>query len=696
MKISAPGTLKYMASVFKARPDLMAGVLVTMVVMMMIVPLPKAVLDAAIAANFSAAILLVALASYVPNPLAFSTFPIILLIATAFRLSISISTTRLVLLDADAGAIVEAFGTFVVRGNLVVGLVMFLIITVVQFLVVTKGAERIAEVSARFSLDALPGKQLSIDADLRAGFIDAREAKLRRTNLSRESQLFGAMDGTMKFVKGDAIAGLIIVAVNLMGGVTVGVFQRGMSAGEALHRYAVLTIGDGLIAQIPALLIALSAGLLIARVGPVDDTGITVGDEMSRQILSEPRAWIFSSIVIMMLALLPGMPITTFSALALGVGLVGLSMQKKSRRVAVTSQQLNESGVTDLRTISPYTPLSFRASRGMAADEETHRLSRVVRQVRNNLVTRYGLTLPNLVLEFSDDVPSGELQVCVHETPQLRMTWLPGHIAWRLPRAAPVPALAAELANESVIPKATMHEEGWCWVPDLRADAAREAGLMVRTFDEMLIDRVRAMLLDNGYQFIGMQEVRAFLSWLDREAPELAKEMQRTMATAKISFLLQQLARERVPVRNFRLISEIVITSGLHDRDPEVVVDMLRKSLRDDILSQYLRNGKIPVCMLHPEVEGALRSAYRDSQNGVQFDLPPGELERILGYLFHYVYEDGDFQPHAIVVVAQDLRRALWEVAANMKRFLPVLAYPELSPSFEFQVLGHVEPAPAP
>ncbi|PBD27707.1 EscV/YscV/HrcV family type III secretion system export apparatus protein, partial [Pseudomonas aeruginosa] len=248
------------------RKDILLVVLLLAVVFMMVLPLPPLLLDILIAVNITISVVLLMMSVYIGSPLQFSVFPAVLLITTLFRLALSVSTTRMILLQADAGQIVNTFGSFVVGGNLVVGIIIFLIITIVQFLVITKGAERVAEVSARFSLDAMPGKQMSIDGDMRAGVIDVNEARARRAVIEKESQMFGSMDGAMKFVKGDAIAGLIIIVVNILGGIAIGVTQKGLSTADALQLYAVLTVGDGMVSQVPALLIAITAGIIVTRV----------------------------------------------------------------------------------------------------------------------------------------------------------------------------------------------------------------------------------------------------------------------------------------------------------------------------------------------------------------------------------------------------------------------------------------------
>src|SRR5688500_1370108 len=295
--------------------DLVLAVGAVLIIGVMILPLPMVVLDALVAMNIAIGFGLLMLSIYIPTPVAFSSFPSVLLLTTLFRLSISIAITRSILLHAEAGHIVETFGKMVAGGNLVVGLVVFLIITVVQFIVIAKGAERVAEVAARFTLDAMPGKQLSIDSDLRSGLIDKDEARRRRTLLEQESQLNGALDGAMKFVKGDAIASIVIVIVNLLGGLTIGVLQRDLPAGEAMQLYSILTIGEGMVAQIPALLSAMAAGLVVTR-SASDGNDSHLGDTIGRQISAHPRALMMTSVISALLALVPGFPTLVFLGLA--------------------------------------------------------------------------------------------------------------------------------------------------------------------------------------------------------------------------------------------------------------------------------------------------------------------------------------------------------------------------------------------
>ncbi|KPX50209.1 Type III secretion protein HrcV, partial [Pseudomonas syringae pv. helianthi] len=413
------------------RSEVVGAFFVIAVVFMMITPLPTGLVDVLIAVNICISCLLIMLAMHLPRPLAFSTFPAVLLLTTMFRLALSISTTRLILLNQDAGHIVEAFGQFVVGGNLAVGLVIFLILTVVNFLVITKGSERVAEVGARFTLDAMPGKQMSIDSDLRANLITVHEARKRRAELNKESQLFGAMDGAMKFVNGDAIAGLIIVAINMIGGISIGVVQHGMSAGDALQLYTVLTIGDGLIAQIPALLISVTCGMIITRV-PNTEAGVeaNIGREIAEQITSQPKAWIIAAVAMLGFAALPGMPTGVFITIAIICGAGGMLQLQRARPKAeeqgavAVAPEMN--GKEDLRTFSPSRQFVMQFHPAQDSTQIEALISEI-RQRRNRLVVQFGLTLPSFIIEHVDHLPPDEFRFMVYDVPMLRATFSQTH-----------------------------------------------------------------------------------------------------------------------------------------------------------------------------------------------------------------------------------------------------------------------------
>jgi type III secretion protein V len=667
------------------RSEIVGAFVVITIVFMMITPLPTGLVDVLIAINICIACLLIMLAMHLPRPLAFSTFPAVLLLTTMFRLALSISTTRLILLNQDAGHIVEAFGQFVVGGNLAVGMVIFLILTVVNFLVITKGSERVAEVGARFTLDAMPGKQMSIDSDLRANLITVLEARKRRAELGKESQLFGAMDGAMKFVNGDAIASLIIVAINMIGGIAIGVVQHGMTAGDALQLYTVLTIGDGLIAQIPALLISVTCGMIITRV-PSGENGVepNIGREIAEQITSQPKAWIIAAVAMIGFAALPGMPTVVFIVIAIICGGGGLLQLQRARpwteqaQAAAIAPEMN--GREDLRTFSPSRQfvLQFHPSQNSAHIEE---LVSEIRQCRNRLVVQYGLTLPSFIIEQAEHLPPDEFRFSVYEVPLLKATFTQSHVAVDA-------SMLEEPPEASVYGSAERHEEQWLWLPtdDPQLQDGHIEWVDAKT---LIIERMERSLQSCGPQFIGLQETKAILGWLETEQPELAQEMQRVLPLARFSAVLQRLASECVPLRAIRVIAETLIEHGQHEREVTVLTDYVRIALRSQIYHQYRGAEGLLVWVLSPESEGILRDGLRQTQTETFFALD-NEISQLLVQQLHIAFPLRTAE-QAVLLVPQDLRSPLRTLLQEEFHHVPVLSFAEVSNAALVKVLGRFD-----
>ena len=428
------------------RNDVLLASLLVAIVFMMILPLPTELIDVLIGVSMGIAVILLMLAIYISSAAEFFAFPAVLLLTTLFRLALSISTTRLVLLQADAGAIIDTFGNFVVAGNLVVGIVIFLIITIVQFLVITKGAERVAEVSARFSLDAMPGKQMSIDGDMRAGVIDMDEARRRREKVEKESQLYGSMDGAMKFVKGDAIAGLIIIAVNLVGGLVIGMTQRGLALEEAVQIYSILTIGDGLVAQIPALLIAMTAGVIVTRVSTEETENLA--SDIGQQFGAQPKALLVAAGLMVAFSLIPGFPTKTFLALAAVTGGAGLLLLRSvSRRKADEGESRITSVLTPVSTeasseaevdaqlrgeqeITLGAPLLVDISASVQEHLDMRALNREAARVRRALYLDLGVPFPGVHVRFNENLPERVYAILLQEIPVARGDLRPGYVLY--------------------------------------------------------------------------------------------------------------------------------------------------------------------------------------------------------------------------------------------------------------------------
>ncbi|HBV40790.1 MAG TPA: EscV/YscV/HrcV family type III secretion system export apparatus protein [Erwinia sp.] len=675
------------------RSEIIGAMFALAIVFMLIIPLPLGLIDALIAVNICLSYLLVVLAMYLPKPLAFSSFPAVLLLTTMFRLALSISTTRQILVQQDAGHIVAAFGTFVVGGNLAVGMVMFLILTVVNFLVITKGSERVAEVAARFTLDAMPGKQMSIDSDLRAGIIDVNTAKRKRVDLAKESQLFGAMDGAMKFVKGDAIAGLVILFINLIGGFSIGVMQLGMPAGDAMHTYSVLTIGDGLIAQIPALLISLTAGMIITRVSSDGDSSMdnNIGREIAEQLTSQPKAWVFSSIGMFGFALLPGMPTGVFIVLALLTLASGSFQVWRAKRELVASQPQMENevippelnGTEDLRQFNPTRPYLLQFPSSARGTAETLELVQAIRRLRNSIVYNYGFTLPAFDIEFQEQLPADEFRYSVYEIPRVVGTF---GVATLAVSRQEHEALAAQ---EGVQPGTEARKEAaLLWLP---ADHAvlQDENVPRWGFHDLPMKRMENAIHASAPNFIGLQETRALMGWLEAEQPELAQELQRVMPIARFSNVLQNLVAERIPLRSVRAIAEALIEHGQHERDVSLLTDLVRISLKEHICYQYTQEDGLHVWLLTPEMEEELRDALRQTQNEVFFALMQEQTMAILAQLRRAFTPE---QPvFAVLLVAQDLRSPLRGLIQDEFHQVPVLSFAELQTNLAINVVGRLE-----
>ena len=671
-----------------ASPGEVLGAMVVLgIVFIFIVPLPTWMVDILIAINICIACLLIVLAFYLPSPLAFSSFPALLLLTTMFRLALSIATTRLILMDQDAGDIVEAFGNFVVGGNLAVGLVIFLIITLVNFLVITKGSERVAEVAARFSLDAMPGTQMSIDSDLRGGLIDGAQARHKRDQLSRESQLFGAMDGAMKFVKGDAIAGLVIVVINILGGFSTGMLQHGMSAAEAISLYSVLTIGDGLIAQIPALLISLTAGMIITRVAPDDQSPRSnIGTQIGQQITGEPKSWIIASAGMLAFAALPGMPTLVFVFIALATFSLGLYLLLRRTKVEpLQPEQVLEiapeqNGEDDLRGFDPSRPYLLQFASTHQHQERTTRLIHGIRQVRNSIVTAVGLTLPPFEIEYSALLAEDEFRFCVHEAPVFRATfgeWLA--VARDSVEGQPSNALRGSEQRD---------ELDWLWLQPDDPLLTRTEVISVSAH-ALILERMRQAMMISGPRFLGIQESKSILGWLEETQPELVQELQRIMPLSRFSGVLQRLASEGVPLRAVRLIAEVLTEHGQHEREVIALADYVRIALRAQIYHLHSQIDGLHAWLFSPHTENIFREALRQTQTGVFFALD-NEHSTQLVQLLKEAFEPRR-REKTVLLVAHDLRSPLRTLLFDEFNHVPVISFAELMGSAKVKVLGRFD-----
>ena len=682
-----------------SRNDLVLVVMLVGIIFMMILPLPVWVVDVLIGVNMTLSAVLLMVALYLPSPLAFSSFPSVLLVTTLFRLGISIATTRLILLQGDAGSIINTFGNFVVGGNLVVGLVVFLILTIVQFVVITKGAERVAEVAARFSLDAMPGKQMSIDGDMRAGTIDMEEAKRRRRIVEKESQLYGAMDGAMKFVKGDAIAGIIIVTVNLLGGMLIGMMQRNLSAAKAAQTYSILSIGDGLIAQIPALFIAICAGIIVTRV-QADDGPSNVGKDIGAQVLGQPKALLIGGGIALGMGLIPGMPVAVFAVLA--VVLIGLGIGLRPRKeINAATGEVTEvpalqasSGPEPVKKndgtdeFVPTVPLILDVALSMRASMDAAELNEELIKIRRSLYYEMGVPFPGIHLRFSERMEDGVYQILLSEVPVAQGLLRPG---WSLTRE-PEQSLAALNLQFEKAPAFLPGMTDSLWLPGEMTEPMRQAGLSAMDVSQILTYHLASVLRKYSADFIGVQETKFLLSAMEQRFPDLVKEAMRVMPTQKIGEILQRLVSEDISIRNLRAILEALVEWGQKEKDSVLLTEYVRGALKRHISHKYSAGrNMLPAYLLAPNVEETMRAAIRQTSAGSYLALDPAVGKKLLENIKKTVGKLPTNGHKPVLLSSMDIRRYLRKLIETDLYDLQVISYQELVPEVNIQPLARVD-----
>lgn len=620
------------------RAELTLAAMTLAAIGMMVVPLPTWLIDLLLASNMALAAVLLLVSLTIRDITALSSLPSLLLLTTLLRLALNVSTTRLILLDADAGQVISAFGNFVVQGSLIVGAVIFLILTIVQFVVIARGAERVAEVAARFSLDAMPGRQMAIDADLRAGAINAQEAHDRRRGLQRESQLYGALDGALKFVKGDAIAGVIITTINILGGLAIGLGQRGLPLEEAARVYLLLTIGDGLVSQLPALLTATAAGIAVTR---VTSSGERLGAEIAAQLFSQPRPLAVAATLCALLALTPGLPWLPF--LALSAALTARSIWLTRR--PSTGGDAAESASSSLW--EPATALSLRAS-------------------------------PALL----DALEAPDTRATLNDAWRQRASAI-----WRQ-RGVPLPALTLETLTSGDDDGAAQDDGPWRFVVAVRAVPAGRGSLETESVDiDRLVEAVAAAAEAHLTSLLGMQEVHDALEALRKTAPaEVEALVPKVLALPALTEVLRSLVAEGVSIRPLRDILGALASQAPHKPHHDAMVNAARAALQRSIShSLSPTGGPLAVYTVEPEIEAMLRDALRHDERRLRLALPPALRRDIQSAAQRVLPEEG-----AVVLTAPEIRSSLKGLLATTCPKVRVFAYTELTPELVLAPQGEV------
>ncbi len=672
------------------RNDIALAVLLAMIVAMIILPMPTFLVDAMIALSMAMAVVLLMVAVYIPSPIAFSTFPSVLLLTTLFRLALSITTTRLILLHADAGEIVSAFGEFVVGGNVIVGLVIFLIITVVQFIVVTKGAERVAEVSARFSLDSLPGKQMSIDGDMRAGVIDMDQARQRRRRLEKESQLYGSLDGAMKFVKGDAIAGIFIALINLVGGISVGMLQHDMAFNEAVGVFTILTVGDGLVAQIPALIISVTAGIVVTRV--TGQEGANLGEDIGRQILAQPRALLVSAVLLFALALVPGFPEPVFVALGVLLGLVGLVLQLVARRqqsdegaflnALSANAERQEEGGSATRDLPRASPVLVTLDARLQPLLDHRSLNAEFARIRKRLFMDLGVPAAGVQLRYEDGREENEYRISVHEVPVGGGCIKPEHLLARA-SLANLHRLGITRTEKAVMPVVA---DEYHWVPQSHHGELIGAGIHCLSSNQVLAQHLAAVLDRNASELVGVQETRQLLDGLIPDSADLTKEANASIPLPVLAETLKRLLAEGVPIRNLSIILETVLKWIPESKEAGLLSEKCRKALRRQISHRFSRDGVIDAVLLDPDAEEVARNVHPGT-------VDMATRQRLHERMVSTLAEARAEYPAVVLLLSPEFRQPMREFIRRDHPMTPVLCFDDLSDEVQIRSVARVSMA---
>ncbi|UKA59577.1 flagellar biosynthesis protein FlhA [Arthrobacter sp. FW306-2-2C-D06B] len=663
------------------------------IVLLLVVPVPAPLLDFLIVCNILLALLILLTSMFVKKPLDFSVFPSLLLVATLFRLGLNVASTRLVLGQGFAGQVIDAFGKVTVGGSMIIGAVVFLILVVIQFVVVTKGAERVAEVGARFTLDAMPGKQMAIDADLNAGLITDAQARKRRAEVSAEADFYGAMDGASKFVKGDAIAGIIIIIINFVGGIAIGVLQRGMNVGDALNSYGLLTMGDGLVTQIPALLMAVSTGMIVTRSNAEEDMGRTA----SSQLMQSPNALLIAGLAAVAMALIPGMPIVPFLMVgaALLFGSRRLAAQQKKQSEAEDAQEAatlsseedpNERLMQDMR-VHPLEILLAPDLVDMVSGASDDLLARV-RSLRHKIAMESGIVIPPVRTRDNVELPPATYAIRIAGVEAGRGTAPSGKL---LALGDYLDALPGTSTVEPVFGLAGK------WIPTEMRHSAEMTGATVIDRVSVLVTHLSSIVSANAARLLTREDVRVLTEGVRKQSPAAVEELiPGLMSLAEVQRVLQGLLEEQVPINDLPRIYEALALRAKVSTEPEALVETARQSLGPALAAKFLDGTVLNVIMIDPLLEQSMLEDMRPAEGGTQIVMSQARLDAVLASVQSSVEAAANAGRQAVLVCAPALRPAVRRLVAAPDGGVPVLSYREVtSANIQIETVGVVRHAEA-
>ena len=674
--------------------DVLMAVGVVGILIFMVIPLPPFLLDLLLSFSITFALVILLISMYILRPLELSAFPSILLIATLFRLSLNIASTRIILLHGHeggsaAGNVIQAFGSFVVGGNYVVGIIVFLILVIINFMVITKGAGRIAEVAARFTLDAMPGKQMSIDADLNAGIINDEEAKRRRETIAKEAEYYGAMDGANKFVRGDAIAGIVITVINILGGLAIGVLQNKMSIGDAAQTYTLLTVGDGLVSQVPALVVSTATGILVSRAG----ADASLGSEITSQVLIQPRAIGIAAAVIFGFALVPGLPTIPFLVLSmLAAGLAILLRQTARRAEEEQAEQVAAEHVQPVEQFSSLPPLDILGLEvgygliPMVDMEQNGELLDRIKSIRRQFAHDVGIIVAPIHIQDNIQLKPGEYSILLKGNQVGRGELMINNLLAMDPGGV-------DQEVDGMVTTEPTYGLPAIWIKENNRDEAMRLGYTVVDPATVLTTHLSDIIRRHAHELLGRQEVQLLLDQLKESHPKVVEELvPNLLPLGVVVKVLQNLLKEQVPIRDLLAILETLADWSPMTKDPLFLTEYVRQALARTLTKMHLSDdGSLSVLTLGQQAESIMRGAIQQSDQASFLALDPVIIEKLINALANKleIFSSNNYRP--VLLCSAQIRSYLKQLVDRYIPDLAILSYDEILPNVQIQSLDVVE-----
>jgi flagellar biosynthesis protein FlhA len=669
---------------FGKRSELLFGVALLGILGVLIMPLPAAVLSTLLAINLSISMLVLLVSVYSKEPLEFSSFPSLLLVTTLMRLGLNVASTRLILLTGSGGAVIETFGSFVVGGNFVVGVVIFLILIVIQLVVVTKGAGRIAEVAARFVLDAMPGKQMAIDADLNAGLISEKEARERRAKIASEAEFYGAMDGASKFVKGDAIAGLIITVINIVAGFIIGMTMMNMSASQSLQTFALLTIGDGLVSQIPSLLITIGSGMLVTKARSSD----TIGTEMAREFFLKPKALLVASGVILALGFVPGMPLIPFALIAAVVFFLYTRLKnndQEKQAIAATAKEVAPKAEEKVEDLLASDRLGVEIGYKLIALVDKERggtlLDRIT-ALRKQLARDGGILIPPIRIKDNIQLAPNAYRVLVHGQPIATGELMPD-------RLLAIDSGTIQSPIQGVVTKEPAFGLNAVWIESARRNEAEALGYTVTDPSSVFITHLTTLLKQHSANILNREDVQSMLTSLKKDSPALVKDIETNAKPGVVQKVLSLLLEEKVPLTNLEKILETIADSPTSDAG--TLSELARGRIGRAVVAPYInQRGQLIAIIFEPASEQRMSQAVVGNQAGGGLGITPAEASALVDQLGRAIQEANAQGHEPVLLTTAQLRRPMRQITSRFYADLAVISYSEINAGVQVEVAATI------